>query len=122
MLVGSDQVGESFFSFYMNNPTSSCPLHVHGITVLASSTARLTSAHFLSRVLLFLGHRVSAHISATIEKPKPDRPFEGLLQVSAEVNPLASFVYETGRWVDEASTYYVSWVVFNKHNSSEIMA
>ncbi|KAH9811203.1 ribosomal protein S5 domain 2-type protein [Melampsora americana] len=41
--------------------------------------------------------RVSAHVSATITRPRPDRPFEGLFQVSAEINPLASFVYETGR-------------------------
>ncbi|MBW0483073.1 hypothetical protein O181_022788 [Austropuccinia psidii MF-1] len=41
--------------------------------------------------------RVSAHVSANLVKPKPDRPFEGLFHVSSEINPLASSAFESGR-------------------------
>ncbi|CAH7669349.1 ribosomal protein S5 domain 2-type protein [Phakopsora pachyrhizi] len=45
--------------------------------------------------------RVMAHVSATITKPRPDRPFEGLFQVFSEINPIASHDYETGRSSEE---------------------
>lgn len=41
--------------------------------------------------------RVAAYVSATVTKPWPDRPFEGLFQVFSEINPLANFVYDSGR-------------------------
>ncbi|KAH9441228.1 hypothetical protein MJO28_015794 [Puccinia striiformis f. sp. tritici] len=44
--------------------------------------------------------RVAAHVSASITKPWSDRPFEGLFQVSSEINPLANFTYDTGRSSD----------------------
>ncbi|KAA1093484.1 hypothetical protein PGTUg99_021809 [Puccinia graminis f. sp. tritici] len=41
--------------------------------------------------------RVAAHVSASITKPWADRPFEGLFQISSEINPMANFIYDTGR-------------------------
>ncbi|WAQ92386.1 hypothetical protein PtA15_16A294 [Puccinia triticina] len=41
--------------------------------------------------------RVIAHVSASVTKPWSDRPFEGLFQVSSEINPIANFIYDTGR-------------------------
>lgn len=38
-------------------------------------------------------------MAAEVVRPRPDRPFEGLLQVSAEITPMASFAYEYGRCV-----------------------
>lgn len=45
--------------------------------------------------------RVVARISADIVSPFEDRPFEGLFQVSTEISPMASAMFENGRQSDD---------------------
>ncbi|ORX40790.1 ribosomal protein S5 domain 2-type protein [Kockovaella imperatae] len=40
---------------------------------------------------------VLAHVSATIVRPRDDRPYEGFLIINSEISPMASSVYEAGR-------------------------
>jgi len=46
-------------------------------------------------------HSVLAQVSATIVKPRDDRPYEGFLLINSEISPMASSVYESGRWVQD---------------------
>ncbi|SCV66961.1 BQ2448_5607 [Microbotryum intermedium] len=49
-----------------------------------------------------LGHtRVLAQVSAEIVRPLPDRPYEGFLNISSELSPMASTNHEVGRSSDE---------------------
>ena len=41
--------------------------------------------------------RVLAQITATIVKPRDDRPYEGFLIINSEISPMAAGVYESGR-------------------------
>lgn len=43
--------------------------------------------------------RVLAQITATIVKPRDDRPYEGFLLINSEISPMASSLYEAGRCV-----------------------
>jgi len=43
--------------------------------------------------------RVLAQVSATVVKPRDDRPYEGFLLINSEISPMASSVFEAGRWV-----------------------
>jgi len=45
--------------------------------------------------------RVLADVSATIVKPRPDRPYEGILTIHSEISPMAANVYEAGRASEE---------------------
>lgn len=56
--------------------------------------------------LSLIGRRVLAQVSATIVKPREDRPYEGFLLINSEISPMASSVYELGRCVGQCS---VSW-------------
>lgn len=40
---------------------------------------------------------VLAQVTATIVKPREDRPYEGYLQITSEISPMASSVFEAGR-------------------------
>ncbi|WWC92464.1 uncharacterized protein L201_007422 [Kwoniella dendrophila CBS 6074] len=40
---------------------------------------------------------VLAQVSASIVKPREDRPYEGFLMINSEIGPMASSVYENGR-------------------------
>ncbi|KAL7420787.1 3'-5'-exoribonuclease [Cryptotrichosporon argae] len=40
---------------------------------------------------------VMAQVTATIVKPREDRPYEGFLLINSEISPMASSVYEAGR-------------------------
>ncbi|WVQ86113.1 hypothetical protein IAT38_008281 [Cryptococcus sp. DSM 104549] len=44
---------------------------------------------------------VLAQVSATIVKPREDRPYEGFLLINSEIGPMASSVYESGRPGDD---------------------
>ncbi|KAK4684809.1 exosome complex component RRP45, partial [Tremellales sp. Uapishka_1] len=44
---------------------------------------------------------VLAQVSATIVKPREDRPYEGFLLINSEISPMASSVYEAGRSSDD---------------------
>jgi len=41
--------------------------------------------------------RVLAQVTATVVKPREDRPYEGFLLINSEISPMASSVYEAGR-------------------------
>lgn len=41
---------------------------------------------------------ILAQVSATIVKPRDDRPYEGFLLINSEIGPMASSVYENGRY------------------------
>jgi len=43
--------------------------------------------------------RVVAQVSAEIVKPLADRPYEGFLNLTTEISPMASAAYEAGRCV-----------------------
>ncbi|WWC65328.1 uncharacterized protein I303_107946 [Kwoniella dejecticola CBS 10117] len=43
---------------------------------------------------------VLAQVSASIVKPREDRPYEGFLMINSEIGPMASSVYENGRSSD----------------------
>ncbi|WRT70859.1 uncharacterized protein IL334_007858 [Kwoniella shivajii] len=43
---------------------------------------------------------VLAQVSASIVKPRDDRPYEGFLLINSEIGPMASSVYESGRSSD----------------------
>ncbi|KAG8856580.1 hypothetical protein FRB96_006340 [Tulasnella sp. 330] len=45
--------------------------------------------------------RVVADVSATIVRPRTDRPFEGIMTIHSEISPMASSLYEAGRASDE---------------------
>jgi exosome complex component RRP45 len=40
---------------------------------------------------------VLAQVTATIVRPRDDRPYEGFLQINSEISPMASSVFEAGR-------------------------
>ena len=42
---------------------------------------------------------VLAQVTATIVKPRDDRPYEGFLLINSEISPMASSAYENGRCV-----------------------
>jgi len=43
--------------------------------------------------------RVLAHVDATMVKPQPERPFEGIITIHSELSPMASSEYEAlGRY------------------------
>ncbi|KAL0252479.1 hypothetical protein I308_101871 [Cryptococcus tetragattii IND107] len=44
---------------------------------------------------------ILAQVSATIVKPRDDRPYEGFLLINSEIGPMASSVYENGRPGDD---------------------
>ncbi|KAK8850668.1 hypothetical protein IAR55_004588 [Kwoniella newhampshirensis] len=44
---------------------------------------------------------VLAQVTATIAKPRDDRPYEGFLLINSEIGPMASSVYESGRASDD---------------------
>ncbi|OCF35904.1 exosome complex component RRP45 [Kwoniella heveanensis CBS 569] len=44
---------------------------------------------------------VLAQVSASIVKPRDDRPYEGFLLINSEIGPMASSVYESGRSSDD---------------------
>jgi exosome complex component RRP45 len=44
-------------------------------------------------------NRVMAHVEATMIKPASERPYEGVLNVHAELGPMAGIEYEPGRCV-----------------------
>jgi exosome complex component RRP45 len=44
-------------------------------------------------------NRVMAHVEATMVKPASERPYEGVLNVHAELGPMAGIEYEPGRCV-----------------------
>lgn len=41
--------------------------------------------------------RVVAQVSAEVVKPLPDRPYEGFVNLTTEISPMASAAYEAGR-------------------------
>ena len=41
--------------------------------------------------------RVLAQVTASIVKPRDDRPYEGFLIINSEISPMASSLYEAGR-------------------------
>lgn len=47
--------------------------------------------------LLTFRDSVLAQVTATIVKPREDRPYEGFLLINSEISPMASTVYESGR-------------------------
>ncbi|WVN89783.1 uncharacterized protein L203_105013 [Cryptococcus depauperatus CBS 7841] len=44
---------------------------------------------------------VLAQVSATVVKPRDDRPYEGTLVINSEIGPMASSIYENGRPSDD---------------------
>ncbi|KAL0948060.1 hypothetical protein HGRIS_010684 [Hohenbuehelia grisea] len=48
--------------------------------------------------------RVLAQVDATMVKPTPERPFEGMITIHSEISPMASSEYELGRPSDEEVT------------------
>jgi exosome complex RNA-binding protein Rrp42 (RNase PH superfamily) len=52
---------------------------------------------FRRSFLLTLRDSVLAQVTATIVKPREDRPYEGFLLINSEISPMASTVYEPGR-------------------------
>lgn len=48
---------------------------------------------------LLLRERVLANVSASMARPRPDRPYEGTITIHTELSPMASAIYETGRYV-----------------------
>lgn len=38
-----------------------------------------------------------ATVTATIVKPRDDRPYEGFLLITSEISPMASSAFEAGR-------------------------
>lgn len=54
-----------------------------------------------SDLTLTLIIRVLARVTATITKPRDDRPYEGFLLINSEISPMASSVYEAGRSSDD---------------------
>lgn len=54
------------------------------------------------------GDRVIAQVSAEVVKPLADRPYEGFVNLTTEISPMASAVYEAGRSV--SSVYQVDLV------------
>lgn len=40
---------------------------------------------------------VLAQVTATIVKPRDDKPYEGFLLINSEISPMASCVFEAGR-------------------------
>lgn len=38
-----------------------------------------------------------AHVEAKMIKPAPERPYEGVISIHAELSPMASSEYEPGR-------------------------
>lgn len=51
----------------------------------------------LSAFNLYILLSVLANIDATMVKPTPERPFEGILSIHSELSPMASSEYEIGR-------------------------
>jgi hypothetical protein len=49
--------------------------------------------------VLIGGCRVVAQVDAKMVKPPPERPFEGIITIHAEISPMASPDYEPGRSV-----------------------
>jgi hypothetical protein len=47
--------------------------------------------------------RVIAQVSAEVVKPLSDRPYEGFVNLTTEISPMASAVYEAGRSVNTGS-------------------
>ncbi|KAG8947957.1 hypothetical protein FRC04_010154 [Tulasnella sp. 424] len=77
-------------------------LRTDGRALLESRNIELVFGEELGMVECKLGKtRVFADVSATIVRPRQDRPYEGLLTISSEISPMASSVYEAGRPSDE---------------------
>ncbi|KIO28724.1 hypothetical protein M407DRAFT_242923 [Tulasnella calospora MUT 4182] len=77
-------------------------LRTDGRALLESRKPELVFGEELGMVECKLGKtRVFANVSATIVRPRQDRPYEGLLTISSEISPMASSVYEAGRASDE---------------------
>ncbi|KAG8979607.1 hypothetical protein FRB90_008049, partial [Tulasnella sp. 427] len=77
-------------------------LRTDGRAFLESRKIELVFGEELGMVECKFGKtRVFADVSATIARPRQDRPYEGLLTISSEISPMASSVYEVGRSSDE---------------------
>ncbi|KAH8823053.1 ribosomal protein S5 domain 2-like protein [Flagelloscypha sp. PMI_526] len=62
--------------------------------------------HVLGKVEVAMGEtRVLAHVTGKMVKPPPERPFEGILSIHAEISPMAGWEdYEAGRPSEEEVT------------------
>lgn len=58
-------------------------------------------------VLIHVGlHRVAARVTAKVERPRADKPTEGVLIFNTEISPMASPVFESGR--------YIVWIIMGQ--------
>ncbi|TDL23498.1 ribosomal protein S5 domain 2-like protein [Rickenella mellea] len=77
-------------------------LRVDGRAPLDMRAVELTFGPELGWVECSLGKtRVLAHVDATMVKPPPERPLEGLITIHSEISPMASSEYESGRASEE---------------------
>lgn len=63
----------------------------------SAASARLRALRLLGRGIDGADGRVLAQVTATIVKPRDDKPYEGFLLITSEISPMASSVYEAGR-------------------------
>lgn len=80
-------------------------VRVDGRAPLQGRQATICFGNELGWVDCSLGKtRVIAQTSATVARPFPDRPFEGIIVINTEFSPMASSAYETGRPSEEDVT------------------
>ncbi|KZO91951.1 hypothetical protein CALVIDRAFT_541439 [Calocera viscosa TUFC12733] len=80
-------------------------IRVDGRTPLQARQIAICFGNELGWVECSLGKtRVIAQVTATVTRPSPERPFEGILLITTEFSPMASSAYETGRPSEEEVT------------------
>ncbi|KAB5590959.1 Exosome complex exonuclease RRP45 [Ceratobasidium theobromae] len=81
---------------------ASPPIRVDGRSPTQARKAELTFGDSLGWVECHMGKtRVLANVSASMARPRPDRPYEGTITIHTELSPMASAIYETGRSSEE---------------------
>ena len=65
----------------------------------ALGKTRCVSSFVSWMIILILNFRVLAIVDGKMIRPAPNRPFEGVVDISCEVSPMAGGEYEGGRYV-----------------------
>ncbi|QRV78419.1 exosome complex exonuclease RRP45 [Ceratobasidium sp. AG-Ba] len=81
---------------------ASPPVRIDGRSPMQAREPELTFGDELGWVECRMGKtRALANVSASMARPRTDRPYEGSITIHTELSPMASAIYETGRSSEE---------------------
>ncbi|ELU39792.1 exosome complex exonuclease rrp45 [Rhizoctonia solani AG-1 IA] len=84
--------------FVLTSLRASPPIRVDGRSPMQARDPELTFGDSLGWVECRMGKTSAlANVSATMTRPRPDRPYEGTVTIHTELSPMAAAIYDAGR-------------------------